>query len=284
MKRILITGKNSYIGTSFINYCQKNNVGFEIDAISVRGESWKDIDFSKYDAVLHVAGIAHRKETKENENLYYEINRDLSYEIAQKVKKNGVNQFVFLSSMSVYGLNSGTIYEATIPKPKSAYGKSKLQGEHLISSLQNDDFLVSIIRPPMVYGEGCKGNYPLLSNIAQKTPIFPKYDNERSMIYIYNLCRFVELIINYSDTGIFFPQNTQYVNSSDLVKKISELHNREIKLLRVFNPLITLGLNNWVIFKKIFGNLVYSKELSEYKINYNYYSYNESIKATEMRS
>ena len=160
--------------------------------------------FSGYDSVFHVAGIAHIKETIKNRDLYFSVNRDLAYEVAKKAKEDGVRQFVFLSTMSVYGLNTGIIDNNTPEAPKNAYGRSKLEAEKLIRELEAANFQVAIIRPPMVYGKGAKGNYQRLSKFAQKSPIFPDYNNQRSMLYIDNLCEFVRLIIIHVSTGIFF--------------------------------------------------------------------------------
>ena len=187
MKKILITGKNSYIGNSLVRWLGYYHNRYSIDSISLKSDDWKKKKFSEYDVVLHVAGIAHIKETKENEGLYYKVNRDLTYEIAQKAKTEGVKQFIFLSSMSVYGIMEGVISADTPLKPNSAYGKSKLEGEKLIENLHDASFTVAILRPPMVYGNNCRGNYTKLAALALKTPVFPKVDNKRSMIYIDNL-------------------------------------------------------------------------------------------------
>ncbi|MGB4351276.1 MAG: NAD-dependent epimerase/dehydratase family protein, partial [Tissierellaceae bacterium] len=218
MKSILITGKNSYIGSRFEEWLAKYPDKYKVDAISLRDESWKEKDFSEYDVIYHVAGIAHRKETKENRELYYAVNRDLAYEVAKKSKQDGIKQFIFLSTMSVYGLESGVIDEYTPLKPKSNYGKSKLQAEELIKPLEDDSFKIAILRPPMVYGKGCKGNYPRLAKLAKITPIFPDIDNKRSMIYIDNLSEFVRLLIDDYSSGLFLPQNSEYVKTSEMVR------------------------------------------------------------------
>ncbi|MBQ8448191.1 MAG: NAD-dependent epimerase/dehydratase family protein, partial [Clostridia bacterium] len=159
MKRILITGANSYIGTSFENYMKQWVDEYSVDTVDMIDGTWREKDFGEYDVVFHVAGIAHKKETKENAELYYKVNRDLAIETAKKAKKDGVKQFIFLSSMSVYGMDTGVITKDTVPTPKSNYGKSKLQAEEGMKELADDDFKICTIRPPMVYGEGCKGNY-----------------------------------------------------------------------------------------------------------------------------
>ena len=207
MKKILITGANSYIGTSFEKYIKENYPNdYCIDTVDMIDGSWRKKSFAGYDSVFHVAGIAHQKETKKNAHLYYKVNRDLAIETANKAKDDGVKQFVFLSSMSVYGMDTGVITKETTPKPKSHYGKSKLQAEQKIVPLQDKNFKVCILRPPMVYGKDCKGNFQTVVRIVKKSPVFPKANNKRSMIYIDHLSSFVNLCVRGELSGIYFPQ------------------------------------------------------------------------------
>lgn len=283
MKRILITGANSYIGTSFEKWVAQWPDKYSVDTVDMKDGSWKEKDFSKYDVVFHVAGIAHIKETKENQDLYYKVNRDLAYETAKKAKADGVKQFVFLSSMSVYGIETGVISKDTPLKPNSAYGKSKVEAEGFISGLASDVFKVATLRPPMVYGKGCKGNYQRLAKLAVKTPIFPDIDNKRSMIYIDNLCEFVRLLIDDCGAGLYFPQNDEYVKTSEMVKLIAEAHGKKIRMTKLFNPLLRLLRVSTV--NKVFGYLVYEQSMSDYgRANYRIRSLRDSIKLTEMES
>jgi len=280
MKKILITGANSYIGTSFEKWLQQWPDDYSIDTVDVIGDGWKNKSFAGYDIVLHVAGIVHVKETKENAGLYYKVNRDLVYEIAQKAKADGVKQFIFLSSMSVYGIENGVIDRNSPLNPKSNYGKSKLQAEELIESLDDSTFKITIIRPPMIYGKGCKGNYPRLAKIALKLPFFPDIKNERSMIYIDNLCEFVKLLIDDCTSGLFFPQNEEYVCTSEMVRLITEAHGKKIWMTNLLNPLLKLIKIN--LTNKVFGNLVYDRELSVFDNQYIICSFVDSIKNTEV--
>jgi nucleoside-diphosphate-sugar epimerase len=281
MKRILITGANSYIGTSLKNWLAKEPDKYKVNTVDMKDDSWKDKDFSEFDVVFHVAGIAHIKETKENKPLYYKVNRDLAYETAKKAKLEGVKQFIFLSSMSVYGIEEGVIDENTPLEPNTHYGKSKFQAEELINSLMSDSFNVAILRPPMVYGKKCKGNYPRLARLAVLTPIFPKIDNKRSMIYIDNLSEFVRLLIDDCNSGLFFPQNSDYVCTSEMVKLISEVHGKKIYMTKLFNPL--LRLMKYSIINKVFGDLVYEKRLSQYKEDYCSYDFESTIRKAEIQ-
>lgn len=277
MKKILITGANSYIGTSFESYIKKNCPDeYIIETIDMIDGSWRDKNFSGYDSVFHVAGVAHQKETKKNAQLYYEVNRDLAIETAQKAKREGVSQFIFLSSMSVYGVETGVITKKTEPKPKSNYGNSKLQAEQCISSLASDNFKVCILRPPMVYGRGCKGNFHTVVKIVNKSPIFPNVKNERSMIYIDNLISFVRMSINDELSGVYFPQNRGYICTAKMASHIATSLNRKI-YLEFLTALIVYLLRLFVpIVKKAFGSLIY-QDTEDFNYSYIVTDNEESI-------
>lgn len=285
MKNILITGVNSYVGKSFEKWVEKYSDTYNISTISIRSEQWREADLSAYDVILHVAGIAHVSTDPKMEDLYYKVNRDLTIEIAKKAKAAGVHQFVFLSSIIVYGdssSNKRVIYKDTVPNPSNFYGHSKLQAEEGIKPLESEDFKVAIIRPPMIYGKGSKGNYLKLSKAAQILPVFPNIDNERSMLHIDNLCEFLRLIVDNEESGLYFPQNSEYVKTSEMVKLIAEVHEKKIYLTRAFNPVLKVIGMKLGIVNKIFGNLVYEKSMSIYKQDYQIEDLRKTIELTEL--
>lgn len=287
MKKVLITGKNSYIGNSVENWLMKEPTQYKVDTIDMKDGLWREKDFSKYDVVFHVAGIAHVSSDPKMENLYYKVNRDLTIETAEKAKAEGVKQFVFMSSIIVYGdssSNKTVIDQNKVPTPSNFYGNSKLQAEEGIKGLESDEFKIVILRPPMIYGKGSKGNYPKLSNIAKKTPVFPYIYNERSMLHIDNLCEFIKVMINQEETGLYFPQNKEYVKTSELVETIANVHGNKIIMTKVFNPVLRLLFGVGII-NKVFGNLVYEKSMSDYnKENYQIRTFKESIELTELEN
>ncbi|MDY5054004.1 MAG: NAD-dependent epimerase/dehydratase family protein [Streptococcus suis] len=212
---------------------------------------------------------------------YKKVNTDLPVLIAKKAKKAGVSQFIFLSTMSVYGLNTGKIASSTLAIPTTKYGQSKYQAEEELLKLRDCQFKLVIVRPPIVYGKGSKGNYSILSKLTQLTPIFPKILNSRSMLHIDNLCEFIRKVIELELRGLFCPQNSEYVNTSELVKVIAEVHRKKIYFTKIFNPVIKL-LFHFDTVKKVFGNLVYEKEMSRYDFEYQVINFEESIKNTEL--
>lgn len=290
MKKILITGANSYIGTSVEKYLSQWPDDYQVDTLDMVGEGWKQYSFTGYDSVFHVAGIAHSdsgKITAEKSEQYYRINTDLAIETGKKAKQEKVKQFIFMSSIIVYG-NSAALGEDKIitfetePSPSNSYGDSKLQAEQGLRTLQNDDFSVCILRPPMIYGKGCKGNYPLLAKLAMKTPIFPNYPNQRSMLYIENFCEFIRLVIDDKANGLFFPQNSDYVHTSALVYQIAEVHGKHIKYRKIGCGLTKVLVSKSELISKIFGTLRYEQNMSFYEKKYQIIDFNESIKRTEL--
>ena len=209
------------------------------------------------------------------------MNRDLAADCAAKAKNDGVKQFVFLSSMSVYGLNSGYIDSDTLPNPKTNYGKSKLQAEIALKKMESADFAVAVLRPPMIYGKGCRGNYNTLKKIALKSPFFPNIDNKRSMLYIENLCGFVRALIDNRDRGLFFPQNKEYVNTTRLAELICKYNGKKFRPTVIFNPALYLLRKVAGSAEKAFGDLVYDMSMSEYSEKFAVTDTETSIRFTE---
>lgn len=288
MKKILITGKDSYIGVSFENYIRQFD-GYSVETVDMIDDSWRNMSFAQYDVVFHVAGIAHSdfgKISEERKSIYYKVNTDLAIETAKKAKEEGVKQFVFMSSASVYGESAPIgkikrITKDTQPSPANYYGDSKVQAEKGLELLKDGDFKIVVLRPPMIYGENCKGNYPTLSKFAKKLPAFPYVKNERSMLYVGNLTEFIKLMIDNNEDGVFFPQNAEYTNTSELVKLISQVHDKHLLLVKGFSWALKIMSKLTGLVNKAFGNLTYDMELSEYKCNYRKYSLKESIEKTE---
>lgn len=258
MKKIIITGANSYIGTSFERLIRENNSGnYQVQTIDMIDGSWREKSFAGYDVVFHVAGIAHQKETKENAHLYYEINRDLATEVAKKAKADGIKQFVFLSSMSVYGMDTGVITKQTKPNPKSNYGKSKLQAEKQICNLIDDTLKVCVLRPPMVYGKNCKGNYNTIIKIVKMFPFFPRVNNKRSMVHIDTLVAFIKKVIDEELDGLFFPQDDEYVKTMELAKNIATEMGKRIYMSYLLGLVVICFRPFSRTLKKAFGSLIY---------------------------
>ena len=197
-----------------------------------------------------------------------------------------------MSSMIVYGDSAPygkkkIITADTEPKPANFYGDSKWQADIGVRALADENFNVAVLRPPMIYGKGSKGNYPLLAKLAKKLPVFPYVENERSMLHVDKLCEFLCQLMVLGEGGVFFPQNAEYTNTCQMVHTISEVCGKKILLTKLLNPFVFLGtkipgkISGMV--NKAFGNSCYQKSMSIYtNINYQLIDLKESIKRTEL--
>ncbi len=280
MIRVLITGQGSYIGTRLAQWLSREPERFEIRELDVKN----GVDaraFAGVDSVVHVAGIAHRRSTEEEADLYRRVNCGLALECARAAKAAGVRQFVFFSSMSVYGLVTGRIDAGTVPAPNTPYGRSKWEAEQALAELSDDRFHIAVLRPPMVYGRGCKGNYPRLSALARSLPLFPKVQNERSMLYIGTLCAFLRRLIESGQGGLYFPQNRAYVNTSEMVCQIARCQGRRLRRVPGFGRLLRAAGSRVNTIGKVFGTLTYDQAMSGAFRDENELAFTETIRLTE---
>lgn len=298
-KRVLITGAGSYIGETFRAYAAEHYPdNFTIDAVDMIDPAWREMAFSSYDIVYHVAGIAHAdvgNVTDEIKEKYYAVNTDLALEVAEKAKAEGVKEFIFMSSMIVYGESAPygvkkVIDEHTVPSPANFYGDSKLQADVAVREFADDSFKVIVLRPPMIYGKGSKGNYPILAKLAKILPIFPNVDNERSMLHIDNLCEFLCQIMLVKEIKknaiVLIPQNKEWTKTCEMIEEIAKVSGRTIRNTKALRQAVFVagkipgkigGLIN-----KAFGNYTYAHRISVYPgINYQILSLRESVKKTE---
>ena len=268
MQKVLIIGKNSYIGTSLETCLTKYPQNYAITTLDTLDKEWENASFVGYDSLLHVAGIAHVSKNPKLEDLYYKVNRDLPIAVAKKAKAAGIKQFIFMSSAIVYGADQkiddfSLITATTKPNPANFYGKSKLEAELALQALEADDFLVCLVRTPMVYGPGCKGNFPKLIQYAKKLPVFPNIQNQRSMIYIDNLCEFLKQTMDAGRAGIVLPQNSEYVSTAQVVLKVAKLVDKKIYLTTAFNGLLRFLSEHITFINKVFGNKAYQHSSEE---------------------
>lgn len=287
MKKVLITGSNSFVGTNIEKWLMKTPEAFQVDTVDTMNDVWKQADFTLYDVVFHVAGIAHVAPKPEMALLYYKVNRDLTIEIAEWAKKHGVKQFIFMSSGIVYNASKSLKGDVktidTQPQPNDFYGDSKLQAENGLKELDSPSFKVCILRPPMIYGPGNKGNLPRLGWLATKVPVFPAWHNKRSMLYIDNLAEFVKQTILRELNGVFFPQNAEYSDTVEIVRQFAKEHGHKIWISKIFNPFVWLGSFFLPAIPKMFSDSYYVQEMSKYDFEYQLVSFEDSIKGLEIR-
>lgn len=307
MKKVLILGANSYIGCSFQVYVEQNYPGeFQIDRVSLRENGWQEADWSGYDSILNVTGKAHAdigSLTEEEKQEYYAVNCELACAAAKKAMASGAGQYIYLSSIIVYGDSSNTghpvhITKETMPAPSNFYGDSKWQAEQNLRILfdryagkeekagNRRDTELAVVRPPMIYGKGSKGNFRMLTKIAEKLPFFPKVKNQRSMLYIENLAEFLRLLVESGAGGMFLPQNADYVSTAEMVREIGAAEGKHIHLWGWMTPFVWLagkmpGKIGGMVHKA-FGSLTVDQELSRQGIDgYQRFGLRESVQRSQ---
>lgn len=281
MKKILITGAGSYVGESVRKYMLAHG-DYQIDVVDTMGDNWKNADYSKYDVVYHVAGIAHVNADPKMEALYYKVNRDLTIEVAKHVKTAGVNQFIFMSSQIVFqesqSLKTEVLTNDTKENPNGFYGDSKLQAENGIKPLADENFKVCILRPCMIYGPNAKGNFPRLANLATKVPVFPAWHNKRSMLYIDNLAEFVKQCVDRELEGTFYPQNRELADTVEIIRFFAKAAGKKVWITKLLNPLVWLGSFVLQPINKMFATYYYDPAMSKYEFDYQLVSFEDSLK------
>ena len=282
MKKVLITGAGSYVGESVRKYILSTSSDFQIDAVDTMGDNWKNADYSQYDVVYHVAGIAHVNADPKMEALYYKVNRDLTIEVAKHAKAAGVKQFIFMSSQIVFhesqSLKTEVLTAETKENPNGFYGDSKLQAELGIKPLEDENFKVCILRPCMIYGPNAKGNFPRLAKLATKVPVFPCWHNKRSMLYIDNLAEFVKQAIVRELSGTFYPQNRELADTVEIIRYFAKASGHKVWITRLLNPFVWLGSFVLQPINKMFATYYYDPEMSKMDFDYQLVSFEESLK------
>lgn len=283
MKKILITGAGSYVGESVRRYMMETAPGaYQIDAVDTMGDAWRKADFTQYDVVYHVAGIAHVNADPKMEALYYKVNRDLTIEVAKVAKAAGVKQFIFMSSQIVFhesqSLKTEVLTTATKENPNGFYGDSKLQAENGIKPLADEKFKVCILRPCMIYGPNAKGNFPRLAKLGAKVPVFPAWHNKRSMLYIDNLAEFVKQCVDRELEGTFYPQNREQADTVEIIRFFAKANGHKVWITKLLNPFVWLGSFVLQPINKMFATYYYDPAMSKYDFEYQLVSFEESLK------
>ena len=267
-KKIIVTGANGFIGKRFVEY---NNERFDITTLSVRDESYKTFDFTGFDSIVHLAGKAHDMNCKDDSE-YFKVNVDITKTLATKAKEDGVKHFIYISSVKVYGKEGrGLITEKSECFPEDAYGKSKLQAEEFVKSLQDESFAVAIVRPPMVYGAGVKGNMDRLIHLCKKKYSLPfgKIGNLRTMVFVDNLVEILNAIIDYKATGIFIPADKKPIATDELILMIKKSLGEKNNLIAIpdflRSVIKTIKPN---LYKRLFGSFVIDSKKTNATLNF----------------
>lgn len=260
MKTIAVTGATGFVGRRLTVY---NSNRFHQQVIALRDTPVDTINLAGVDAVIHVAGKAHDM-GQAGDKVYFDVNYELTKQLADKAKEDGVGQFIYISSTKVYGDDvSGILNESSPCAPADAYGASKLKAEQYLQSVQNDQFKVAIVRPPLVYGPGVKGNMIRLLQLANKNiPLpFGKINNARSMVFVDNLIELINKIIEKEAIGIFVAGDDRPLATDELLSLMRMYLGNKKRLVSIpeFSRKI-LKMGRPALYTRLFGSFVISNE------------------------
>lgn len=214
--KIGVTGSTGFVGQ---RYMRVPHNGHEKISINLRSETPDQMDLQGVNTIVHLAGKAHEMQPIPD-GIYFKVNYELTKALAERAKTSGVSHFIYISSTKVYGdVINGVVNEDSDCLPTDAYGKSKKMAEEFLLSMQSPDFTVSIIRPPLVYGPGVKGNMIRLLEIAEKNiPLpFGNTGNARSMVYLDNLVALINRVIEKKAAGIFIGGDVSPLSTDSLI-------------------------------------------------------------------
>lgn len=275
---IVLTGSRGFIG-SYFN--AKYNTKYNIKKFSFLDDNIEELMLTDVESVIHLSALVHQMggATKEE---YEKINVKQTIELAKKAKESGVKHFIFMSSVKVYGEETDSVYtETTICTPEDEYGKSKLKAEKELEKLKDENFKVSIIRTPIVYGEGVKANIKKLISLVSKVSLLPfaNINNRRSMVYIGNLCHLIDTILEKQANGIFLASDDKPISTTQLIKTIAKELGKKIYLVKI--PLFKeiLKLLKPSLYKRLYESLEIDNSKTKKLLDFeNLYSAEDGIR------
>lgn len=280
MKKVLVTGKKGSLSVAVSEYLDQKEY-CSTERISLRDDRFLSASFSDVDTVVHIAGVTPKNSRSIMD--FYAVNTDLTRRLAEKCREEGVRQFIYISSMAVYGVTQsmddekGTVTANTPLSPASDYGKSKLQAEQTLNELADERFSVAIIRVPSIYGKGKTEYLDQYRYLAQKTSSIPVAfaDHYKSAICVENLCELIALIIKNDAKGVFCPDDGCYA-AVDYCCAIFPEKKRSRLLGRMME--IFLKQNERIL--DYYGTVCYARELTDiFDGAYRIKSFQEAVSA-----
>jgi len=262
--KILITGQNGFIGKALFNLLQQQGH-------QVRGtvRSWQKIEQGKdivvvgdvdsttdwnsslagVEVVVHLANRAHilNDRTENPLSIFRQVNVSGTIQLAKQAVKFGVKRFVFVSSIKVNGESTDKhpFKENDNPNPQNPYAISKLEAEYALHEISAKSSMeIVIIRPPMVYGQGVKGNFERLSRLVESgIPLpFASIENKRSLISLENLVQILSKAINHPDVAdrTLLVSDKEDLSTPQLIKKIADSIGRPVRIFHF--PVVLLKI------------------------------------------
>lgn len=264
MTRVLLTGASGFVGTQLCAFLADSR--YLVRAAlrtpgtppagaaeaAVVGELGSRTDWGGalegVDTVIHAAARAHRLADRAPEEAYMEVNARATLTLARAAARAGVRRFIYLSSIKVNGEGrADRAYSAADEThPGDAYARSKWVGEqHLQQVVESTALQGVVVRAPLVYGPGVKGNFlQLLRWVHAGRPVpLGGIANARSLVSVWNLCDLLRLAIEHPQApgGCWLVSDGEDLSTPELVRRIARAMGRPPRLVRIPAPLLRVA-------------------------------------------
>lgn len=267
MKRVLITGSNGFIGRHLCTELvrcgwavrgtirrleARGSLPSEVEPVAVdvtRDDGWLEV-LSKVDAVVHLVGRTHVLHDRANHPLdaFRSVNVEGTQRVLRACIQVGVSRFIYLSSIKAVGEGNAIPYSEASPcVPEDAYGITKREAEIVVLGMAAKTGLQSVIlRPPLVYGPGVKGNFLRLLRLVDRGIPFPFgcTHNARSMVFVGNLTSVIEALLDQpamKENVFHVADDGEPLSTKDLVTRLGCLLGRRVHHVPIPVPLLRLG-------------------------------------------
>ena len=277
---ILVTGATGFVGSHLCSRlktenrelrCSERN-RFSIENSVVVGDIGPDTPWGEalpnVYTVVHLAARAHimKDEVPDPLEEYRKVNVDGTLNLARQAAEAGVKRFIFISSIKVNGeqtpLNEPFTEEHT-PAPEDAYGISKLEAEQGLQKLASETGMeVVIIRPPLVYGPGVKGNFATLLRLVEKGLPLPlgAVHNKRSLVALDNLVDLIVACIDHPAAAnqVFLAGDGEDLSTTELLRGVAKAMDKPARLIPVPAGMLMFGatlLGKKAVAQRVLGSL-----------------------------
>lgn len=279
---ILLTGSTGFIGSYFINQYSSH---FKVNTFSFIRDNFDKLKLDGINCVVHCGALVHQMKEEPSYEEFFDSNVNHTLQMAIKAKANNVKQFIFISTVKVFGEESKEIFNENSPtNPKDDYGLTKKIAEEKLLKLEDKNFKVAILRLPLVFGPGVKANFRSLINIVNTFKILPlgSINNKRSMVFVGNVCQYIFQIIKLKERGIFIANEDESLSTSELINQISTALGKNVILFSIPFSKQLLKILKPKYYQRLFGNFEVDNTLTKkiLKIEQNKFSCNQSFKET----
>ncbi len=245
---VLVTGATGFLGKALCPLLTAHGMPVRPAGRGETGDIGPQTDWRRLvdgaDTVIHLAARAHIMRDRAAHPLaeFQRVNTAATAALARAAAEAGVKRFVFVSTVKVLGETSRHALTAGDPAaPQDPYAVSKWQAEQALTGYA-DAFDLVILRPPLVYGPGVRGNFlSLLRAIDRGWPLpLGRVDNRRSLIHRGNLADAIRAALG-APPGVYLPSDREDLSTPDMIRRLAAALDRPARLIDVPAGALKLG-------------------------------------------